>query len=349
MKILHVMAGGEAGGAEMAYVDLCIAQKQAGMDIIAACRPNKQRNALLRDAGITVFEFPFKKWFDFKTKSGLKDLIREQKPAIVQCWMSRAANMTPNPSPSLPPFVKMARLGGYYNMKYYKGVQHFISNTPDIRRWLVDEQNNQPQNVTHINNFAELEPITKPLSKKDFDTAENSFVFLAMARLHPVKGLDTGLRALAKVPDAVLWIAGEGPDKESLIKLAQDLGVSDRVRFLGWRTDRSALLDVCDAVLFPSRFEPFGGTFAQAWAAKRPLVTTASQGPAQYVTNDLNALMTDIDDVDALAAAMVRVINEPETRQKIVENGYQEFQKQFKKDSVLQNYDTLYQKLSAAL
>lgn len=349
MKIMHVMAGGEAGGAEMAFVDLCIAQKQAGTDIIAACRPNAQRNDLLRGAGVTVYEFPFGKWFDFKTRKGLKDVLRREKPDIAQCWMSRAASVMPDPSDDLPPFIKIARLGGYYNMKYYRGVQHFIGNTPDICRWLIEEQGKDPHKVTHINNFAELEPITQKIGKQDFDTPENAFVFLAMARLHPVKGLDTALRALAKVPDAILWIAGDGPEKDNLVQLGKDLEIIDRVRFLGWRTDRSALLDACDAVLFPSRFEPFGGTFAQAWAAKRPLVTTSSQGPAQYVTNNHDALMVPIDDVDALADAMTRLMQDPSLCNKIVTNGYAEFKKQFTKESVLQTYNNLYKNLCNSL
>lgn len=347
MKILHVMAGGEAGGAEMAYVDLCIAQKQAGIDIIAACRPNKQRNALLREAGIPVHEFPFRKWFDFKTQTGLRRLVKQEKPAIAQCWMSRAAALMPASSPSLPSFVKIARLGGYYDLKYYKSVHHFIGNTPDIRRWLIEDCHVDAGRVTHINNFAELEPIRTPVTKADCDTAGDAFVFLAMARLHPVKGLDTGLRAMTQVPGAVLWIAGDGPDKDTLQTLAAELGIAGRVRFLGWRTDRSALLDACDAVLFPSRYEPFGGTFAQAWAARRPLVTTASQGPKQYVTGGENAMMVDIDDIDGLAAAMRAVMHDSALRDKIVENGYAEFQKQFTKTAVLEAYNTLYQKLAS--
>ena len=341
LKILHTMAGGQAGGAEMAYVDLLIAQKQAGMNVIAACRPNAQRVPLLRDAGVPVYEFPFGGIFDFSTTKGLKKLISEEKPDIVQCWMSRAAKLTPKTNGC----TKIARLGGYYNLKYYKDVEHFIGNTPDICRWLIEEQHVPADRVTHINNFAELEPIESPLQKSDFKTDEHSFVFLAMARLHPVKGLDIAIKALAQVPDAVLWIAGDGPEEKNLKALAEETGVSDRIRWLGWRTDRSALLAACDAVVFPSRFEPFGGTFAQAWASKRPLVTTASQGPVQYVTDGEDALLTPIDDVDALAAAMNAVIHDKYLSRKLVRNGFQRFETLFKRKNIINTYEILYKNL----
>lgn len=349
MKIMHVMAGGQAGGAEMAYVDLCIAQYQAGWDVVAVCRPNAQRNPLMRAAGVPVYELPFGGKLDFQTKRKLKKLIRELRPAIVQCWMSRATEKCPNPSSSLPPFCKIARLGGYYNMKYYKGVDHFIGNTPDIRRWLVEEQGIADDRASYINNFAEFSAVETPVNRVDMDTKKDDFVFLCMARLHPVKGLDTALRALTQVPSAILWIAGDGPEEKALKKLADDLGVRARVRFLGWRTDRAELFDACDCVLFPSRFEPFGGTFAQAWGAQRPLVTTASEGPSQYVTDEVNALMTPVDDVDALGRAMRRMMDDADLRARIVSAGYAEFCKLFTVESVLAQYDKLYKKLAKTL
>lgn len=338
MKILHTLAGGQAGGAEMAYVDLLIAQQENGMDVIAACRPNNQRVPLLRAAGIKVYELPFGGIFDFKTTRKLKKIILDEGVTHVQCWMSRASKLTPK----IDGVNKIARLGGYYNLKYYKTVDHFIGNTPDICRWLHEDQGVDKSRITHINNFAELENIETPLTKVDFDTREDQYTFLVMARLHKVKGIDTALEALAKVPNAILWVAGEGPEEKNLKKLAYDLGVVARVRWLGWRTDRAALLDACDCVLFPSRFEPFGGTFAQAWAAKRPLVTTASQGPLQYVTHEKDALVSPINDVDALSENMKRVMGDQFLARGLVREGYDGFQNTFTTKKILENYKQLY-------
>ena len=337
------MAGGQSGGAEMAYVDLVIAQHQAGMDVITACRPNTQRVPLLQNAGVSVYELPFGGVFDFKTTRHLKKIMRDEEITHVQCWMSRASKLTPK----IDGIPKIARLGGYYNLKYYKNVDHFIGNTPDICRWLLEEQNVQKESITHINNFAELEPVIEPIHKSDFDTREDQFAFLAMARLHKVKGLDIALKALSQVPDAILWVAGDGSEEKNLKQLAYDLGIVNRVRWLGWRTDRAAMLDACDAVLFPSRFEPFGGTFAQAWAAKCPLVTTASQGPSQYVTHEKNALVSPIDDVDALAENMRRVMGDPFLSRALERSGYDAFQKTFTIKTVLKDYRDLYESLSA--
>ena len=92
---------------------------------------------------------------------------------------------------------------------------------------------------------------------------------LALARLHEKKGLDTLLDATAKVPGLYVWIAGEGPLEAELKAHCTRLGLDDRVRFLGWRNDRGALLAASTFVAFPSRYEPFGTVTVDAWAASR--------------------------------------------------------------------------------
>jgi glycosyltransferase involved in cell wall biosynthesis len=106
------------------------------------------------------------------------------------------------------------------------------------------------------------------------------------------------------------------------------------------------LFQACDCVLFPSRFEPFGGTFAQAWSAKRPLVTTASEGPSQYVTDKQDALVVPIDDIDKLATAMQTVIDQPDLCKTLVENGYKKHQGLFTVETVLEKYNDLYTKVA---
>ena len=110
-------------------------------------------------------------------------------------------------------------------------------------------------------------------------TPAGATVLLALSRLHEKKGLDVLLRALAELPGCVAWIAGDGPLEADLKALAAKLGVADRARFLGWRSDRGALLRAADICVLPSRWEPFGTVMLEAWAAGMPLVAAASQGP----------------------------------------------------------------------
>lgn len=346
LSVMHVMAGAPNGGAEMAYIDMCKAMHEHGVNVTAVCRPNATRNTILKEAGITVHELPFGGILDIYTPWRLKKLIKQIRPDIVQTWMSRASVKLPSkPAKGKRP-VYIARLGGYYNIKkYYRLCDHFIGNTPDICRHIQDGGIAE-ERITQINNFAETEQDFQTLNRAALDTPDDAFVFLTLARLHKAKAIDTLLEAFTHLPEkCVLWIAGQGPDEAALKKQCEDLGLNGRVRFLGWRTDRAALLDSCDAVVFPSRYEPFGSTFVQAWAANRPLVTTASQGPKQYVIPDQDALMVDIDDVAALAAAMKRVTEDEELRRQLVKNGYQRYRNEFEKQIVVQHYLDCYAKV----
>ena len=86
--------------------------------------------------------------------------------------------------------------------------------------------------------------------------------------------------------------------------LGRALGIADRVRFLGWRNDRRALLEACDICVLPSRYEPFGTVIVEAWAMRRPLVATTADGARQYVTDGQTGLLCPIDDPPALAAQL---------------------------------------------
>ncbi len=99
-----------------------------------------------------------------------------------------------------------------------------------------------------------------------------------------------------RVPNLYVWIAGEGEERGKLETKASELGIGGRVRFLGWRTDRSALLRAANLCVFPSRWEPNGTVVVEAWAHNVPLVTTASAGPAWITRAGEDALVVPVDD-----------------------------------------------------
>lgn len=345
MRVFHLCAGAPTGGAEMAFVDTCLALHDAGMTITPICRPHPSMVSRLRAGGLDPVTLPFGGWFDFQTGPALRRLIRAERPDIVQSWMNRAARFVPRRRFDLPPFHFVPRLGGYYKLKYYNGADHIITNTPDIRRYVIDG-GIPAERVTHINNFADIKDDHPPIERAALTTDAQDFVFLTLARLHTVKGIDLFIRAMARMPEnCVGWIAGDGPEEATLKELARNTGVYERLRWLGWRDDRTALLRAADAFVFPSRFEPFGNSFAQAWGTGCPLITTASEGPMQYVQDQVDALVSPIDDVDYLVQNMLLIIKNKELRDKIVLNGTMRFGQEFTRIACVQNYKKLYQDL----
>jgi UDP-glucose:(heptosyl)LPS alpha-1,3-glucosyltransferase len=118
------------------------------------------------------------------------------------------------------------------------------------------------------------------------------------------KGLDVALRALAgaQAPDARLWVAG-GDAVGPWRGLATSLGVGERVRFLGRRSDVERLYAAADALLLPTRYDAFGAVCLEAAATGIPVVTSAAAGAAE-VLGDGGLVVPDAEDAAGFAAAL---------------------------------------------
>ena len=124
----------------------------------------------------------------------------------------------------------------------------------------------------------------------------------------------------------------------SLKRLADDLGVGARVRFLGWRDDRSALLRAANVCLVPSRFEPFGNVVVNAWAHEVPVVAAASQGPDFLIEDGVSGRKVPIDDAPALAAAVRGLLADGSLVAKIVAGGRARVAEAFSEAAVVNRY-----------
>lgn len=343
MKILQIMAGGKHGGAETAFVDMCLAMHEAGENIEVITRNNEVRVPPLKEAGIKVHTLPFAGKADVFTHWAIRKIIKEQQPSIVQTWMARAAWFTPRwkPAMAIPPYLTFARLGGYYKLKNFKNTDHFVALTPDIKNYLIKNKI-EPAQIHQINNFAEAEEVVTPINRADFGTPEDATLVLGLGRLHTSKAFDTLIKAVAQVPGMYLWIAGEGPEHQALEKLIALLNLQDRVKLLGWRTNRAALLQAADICAFVSRYEPFGTVFIQAWAQKTPVLVSDAAGPVQYARHGEDALITPIDDVESMAASLRKLAEDQKLREKLVQNGFKRYSEGFTKELCVKNYLAAY-------
>jgi len=336
MTVLHLLGSPRHGGAEVYFLDLLEALKADGLDQVAAIHANADRERALAAMGVPTHVMPFKPPFDLTTGPAIGRLARALPAKILLQWMNRAGRVVPKRGP----WTRIGRLGGYYDLKYYRGADYLVGNTRDIvdyivgKGWPADRVRDRP-------NFARTRE-GAPVSRAELQTPDDAPLLLAMGRLHSDKAHDVSLKALAQTPGAYLWIAGDGPLDSELKALAKRLGVSDRVRFLGWRLDASALYRTADICLFPSRFEPLGNTVIQAWAHDIPLVTAASQGPGAIVRNEVDALLTPVEDVDAVAKALNRLIADKALGLRLVEGGRERIASEYAVDTVVAEWRTLF-------
>lgn len=330
-RLLQAMAGADHGGAEAFFERLAPALQRAGIQQHVLIRTNPRRAQLLRDAGVEVTELPFGGLLDLRTRWGFRSAVKTFKPDVVLTWMNRASRFCPN-----GPFVRVGRLGGYYDLKYYRGADHLIGNTPDIVEWIA-AQGWPAERAHYVPNFV-AETKSAPASRKTFSTPEGAPLILALGRLHPNKAFDVLITALARVPKAYLWLAGEGPLRGELETLAARLGVVSRIRFLGWREDVASLFAAADLFVCPSRHEPLGNVVIEAWAQGIPVVAAASEGPGQLIEDGIDGMLVPLEDAEGMAVALNQLIADRSLAAQIGAAGREAYEGQFTEAAVVARY-----------
>jgi glycosyltransferase involved in cell wall biosynthesis len=339
MRVMQVMAGGPVGGIETFFYDGVLALADAGLTQFAVVRPNMPIHlARLKAAEVPVATADFNSWWRWPTARVMRRTAAEFRPDIVQYWTGRAASYA-----VAKDAIQVGWYGGYRQRKHYRTCTEFLGVTRDMLRH-IESQGVAEEHTTLVHNFTERRKAA-PLARKTFSTPDAVPLLLALARLHWMKGLDTLLDAAAKLPGVYLWIAGEGPDREKLVAQAAQLGIADRVRFLGWREDKDALLAAADICVVPSRYESFGAVLIEAWAADKPLVAAAAQGPRAYVEDEKNGMLVPMNDAEALARAIGRVIADKELRTRIVEGGRKSYEARFTKEVYVRDMLAFYERI----
>lgn len=341
-RLLQALAGAPQGGAEMHFLRLCLALKRAGVEQRVVIRPHPKSLEVLRAGGIEPVTAPFGGVFDFQTGRILKRAIADFRPELALTYMNRASAAMPKGD-----FLHLARLGGYYNMKYYRHCDHLVCITPDIKAHCV--KHGFPEACVHvIPNFVEDLSTTPSADRAAFDTPADAPLVFALGRLHENKAFDVLLQAIAQVPQAYLWLAGDGPLRAALQRQAEQLGVAGRVRFLGWQHDAAPYFQAADLYVVPSRHEPLGSVVLEGWMHGLPMVAAASQGPKWLMTDYENGLLVPIDDAGAMAAALQRLIDDPQRAERLAQNGRATFEESFTEEVAVRRYLELFDRLLTA-
>jgi glycosyltransferase involved in cell wall biosynthesis len=208
-------------------------------------------------------------------------------------------------------------------------------------RFLVDQVRNalpehlqRSQTVVAVPNAVDTDqfhPGDKDSAKQKVGAPRNIPLILLLANLAPHKGHETGIRAAAilkeKGVNAWLWFAGiERGDSleytERLKTLCGELGVADRVRFLGQRNDVPELLRAADCVILPSTAEGLPLSILEAQATKVPVLAAPTAGIPEIIIDEKTGILVRADDFNGYAHHLQRIFNNPILYSQIAETAY---------------------------
>jgi glycosyltransferase involved in cell wall biosynthesis len=338
-RVAQILAGAAQGGAENMYVRLVKGLQASGeFEQGAFLRDHAHRLEALRAGGVEARGFRFGGPLNLLDHWRFRRSLKAWHPELVMTWMNRAAASTPRGDYRL-----VSRLGHYYNLKYYQHADYWVGITKGICNHMI--QGGLPaERIFHIPNFADEKPVEK-LPRDSFDTPSDRPLLIAAGRLHVNKAFDTLFHALVSIPDAVLWLAGSGPEEQNLKRLAAELGVAERVRFLGWRSDVTALMASGDLFVCPSQHEGLGSIVMESWAHRCPIVATDSQGPGEAIEHGVTGLLTPVDEVAPLAQAINELLSDEALRKELVENAYAHYVDHYSEAVIVGQYNALYHDL----
>lgn len=344
LHVMQIMLSSQDGGAETFFEKLCLALADAGIPQNVVIEPNCRREELLASHPlVNVKTIRFRGLHEVPGRIRINRYVKRVKPDLILTWMDRAVKRAPK---GYCPVV--ARLGGYYGLDRYKGCDRLIGNTPDIVNYFL-RNGISPDRVECIPNFGEIryEVVSREETRARIRTTlgvpEQHQLLLALGRLHPSKAHDTLIRAIVPIANVSIIIAGDGPLRSSLEILAAELGVADRVLFLGWRTDTAELFAAADISVFPSRAEPFGNVVVESWGQRVPIIAARSVGPVWLIEDGVDGLLFDIDNVEQLTGHIQTLLQQPELGARLIEAGHCKLQQHFSKESIVQQYIAMFE------
>jgi glycosyltransferase involved in cell wall biosynthesis len=203
----------------------------------------------------------------------------------------------------------------------YPAADRVVPNSEGLRRQLTERYRLPARKVSVVQNPLEIEEIVAQGEDGRRGDARPSGLplVLGIGRLTREKGFDLLICAAAEARRPFrLVLLGEGRGKKNLRDLAGRLGVADRVEFAGFHENPYAWLHNTAVFVLPSRYEGFPNSLLEAMALGVPCVATrCPTGPEEIVTDGVDGLLVPVEDPGALAAAIDRLLGDPELRERL--------------------------------
>jgi glycosyltransferase involved in cell wall biosynthesis len=228
--------------------------------------------------------------------------LKYEIPYIVIEHRSRFTGLTEDAENMFRPF--------YFSMlkKAFFAAERIVTVSVFLNQKIAGIEPSSNKKMLTIPNLVDTEFFKLP----DKPRSKEPFRIFSAGILEKIKGIDLLIRAFAKFlekfPDARLRIAGRGSLLRELTKLAEDLGIKERVKFLGYLNREGILREMQEANLFvlASRFEAFGVVLIEAMATGLPVVATRSGGP-ESIVSDENGILTNPENEKQLTLAMIKI------------------------------------------
>ena len=235
-----------------------------------------------------------------------------------------------------------------------RGFAHcLVAVSEQVRRIAISEEMINPEKVVVILNG--IAPVQASKSKnelrnqifRELEMQADDLLLLSVGRLAIQKGhtylLDAVPEVLKQFPNAHFAIVGDGHLRSSLQEQVSKLGLGACVHLLGTRADISDLLFAADVFVLPSLWEGLPLVLLEAMSAGLPVVATQVEGVQSIIVNNKNGSLIPSKDVGAIAAALIDILGDPETRIRFGAHNRFLVENEYTNDRMCKHYEELFQ------
>ncbi len=205
------------------------------------------------------------------------------------------------------------------------------------------------KDIEVVYNFIELEqyanyPLGVPECQRSSIANEDEFILTHISNYRPVKRAEDVVKVFAKVAEVKpvkLVLVGEGPEMSQVKRTARELGVYDKILFLGNSTEVSKILCYTDVFLLPSKSESFGLAALEAMAARTPVISSNTGGLPEVNVHGVSGFLSNVGDVEDMAKNTLKLIESKDVLNQYKQNA-QDRARDFHIDAVLPKYEAIY-------
>jgi len=369
LRVLQLIDTPGPGGAETVFVQLTERLQARGDHVLPVVATDRSWAAdALSDRGIGAIVLPTTgRKLDWRWLWRLVRIVRRERIQIIHAHLyapavygAIAATLTRVAALATihgeVDLEKQGRTRGFKLLALRVGLNTVVCVSESLREAVARRLSFEPARTAVVWNGVDVEALqagVRGALRSELSVGEHALLIGSIGNVRPAKDYPTFVRAcrlmLAHHPDTYFVIAGDCDNElgRAVRQLSHELGMSDRIVFLGFRADVANVLADLDVLVVSSTSEGFSIAAVQALAAGVPVVATRSGGPEEIIDPGVNGLLVPHSNPRAIAEAVSSLLADPQMRRMMAAAGPETVRTRFSTDAMVQGYVTLYRAMLA--
>jgi glycosyltransferase involved in cell wall biosynthesis len=362
LHILHTIETSGPGGAENVLLSLVKGLNRDHFQSLVVLNGKGWLEERLREAGVEVICVEWKHWWDLKLPRALAEIIREREIDLVHShlpdqnfYSCLAGRMTGCPVVVTyhgPVELHDAnRLRGWLKLRTVKSTAARVVVVCDFVREMLSKIGFAERQLHRIYNGIAIERFRSAVRgtlRLELKLPAGAMLVGMVGNVRGPKGQEHFIRAARRIADkesaAHFVISGDlHPTLTPPLRLlVNELGLQEKVHFLGFRSDVPHVLADLDVFVLPSTSEGFPLVVLEAMAASRAVVATRCGGAEETVVDGKTGLLVPVGDDEAIAEAVMKLLHDPQLRAQLASAGHRECTRSYSVSTMIESYESLY-------